>query len=119
MSLYGSITRSAVSCLSYVTFMTVTSLGAHSCRPKRSECGTELGREELGLLPCREVSALVDLVEVDQVAIGAPGPCFRGSVYVLRKYRDGDRQRDLGGLLRGRNNDAASCAVLPVQPRGR
>src|SRR5437016_13618428 len=93
--------------------------GAHSCRPKRSECGPKLGREEFGLLPRREMSAPIDLVEVNQVAIGAARPRLRGSVYVLGKYRDGHRQRDLGGLLRGRNNDAASCAVLPVQPRGR
>src|SRR5262245_34625162 len=87
--------------------------------PERSERGGQLGREELGLLPCGEVSALVDLVEVSQLGIGAPRPCLRGSIDVLRKYRDGDRQRDLGGLLRARGNDAASCAVFPVQPRRR
>src|SRR3984893_2345400 len=83
---------------------------------ERSERRSELGTEELGFLPRGEVSALVDLVEVDQVAIGAPGPCLRGSVDVVRKYRDGHRQRDLGGLLRARTNDAASRTVLPVQP---
>src|SRR5882672_10344679 len=86
-----------------------------------SERGPELGTEELGFLPRREVPALVDLVEVDQVAIGAPGPGLRGSIDVLRKYRDGHRQRDLGGLLRARTDHAAPRAVLPVQPpcRGR
>ena len=69
---------------------------------ERSERGAELGGEELGLLPRREVAALVDLVEIDQVAIGAPGPCLRGSIDLLRKHRDGHRKRDLGGLLRGR-----------------
>ena len=70
---------------------------------QRPERGAELGGEELRLFPRREVAALVDLVEVDQVAIGAPGPCLRGSIDLARKYRDGDRERDLGGLLRGRN----------------
>ena len=79
---------------------------------QRSERGPELGREELRLLPRREVAALVDLVEVDQVAIGAPGPCLRGAIDLPRKDRDGDRERDLGGLLRGRTGDAAS-AVSP------
>src|SRR5262245_40369701 len=82
---------------------------------QRSERGPELGREELRLLPRCEVPALVDLVEVDQVAIGPPGPGLRGSIDVLRKYRDGHRQRDFGGPLRGRTRRAAS-AVLPIQP---
>src|SRR5438094_8970806 len=44
---------------------------------QRLERGSELGTEQLGLLPRSEVSALVDLVEVDEVAIGAPRPCLR------------------------------------------
>src|SRR5262245_10336376 len=43
---------------------------------ERTECGAELGTEELRLFPRSEVTALVGLVEVDRVAIGAPGPCF-------------------------------------------
>ena len=61
--------------------------------------------------------APVDLVEVDEVAIGAPGPCLLGSIDVLGKHRDGHRDRDLGGLLRG-SIQRASSAVLPVQPSG-
>src|SRR5260370_34559594 len=48
--------------------------------PKRSEGGAQLGREKLRLFPRGEVSAFVDLVKVNQVAIGAPCPCFRGSI---------------------------------------
>jgi hypothetical protein len=33
---------------------------------QRSECGAEFQRERLRRLPCGEVSALIDLVEVDQ-----------------------------------------------------
>src|ERR1700751_4835914 len=86
---------------------------------ERSKRRSEFLTEELRLLPRREVAALVHLVEVDQVAIRAPRPCLRGTIDVLGKHRDGDRQRDLAGLLRGRNDDTASRAVLPVQSRRR
>src|SRR4051794_10433624 len=62
-----------------------------TCGPasaERRERRPQLGTEELRLLPRREVSARVDLVEVDEVAIGATGPCLRGSVDILGKYRD-------------------------------
>src|SRR5215207_7054924 len=71
-------------------------------RAQGAERRPELGREELRLLPGREVAALVDLVEVNQIAIGAPGPCLRGSLALPRKHRDGHRERDLVGLLRRR-----------------
>ena len=44
---------------------------------ERSESGAKLRGEKLRLLPGGEVPALVDLVEINQVAIGAPGPCLR------------------------------------------
>src|SRR5262245_30276080 len=84
---------------------------------QRSERGAELGAEEFRLFPRRKEAAPVDLVEVDEVAIGTPGPRLRRSIDVLREYCDGHRQRDLGSPLRRRNDDAASCAVLPVKPR--
>src|SRR5262249_3241051 len=93
------------------------------CWPRlaeRPERGSELGTEKLRLFPRGEVSALVDLVEVDQVAIGPPGPCLRGSIALPRKAHDGHRERDRGRPLRGRKSWAAS-ASLPVEPapRGR
>ena len=88
---------------------------------KRSECSPQLRAEKLRLFPGREMSAFVDLMEVDEIAIGAPRPCLRSSIDIIWKYRDCDRERDVAGLLRSRNNDAASRAVLPVQAcrRGR
>src|SRR3982074_3838481 len=83
---------------------------------QRFERGSQLRAEQLRLFPGREVSALVDLVEVDQVAIGAPGPSLRASIDLRGKSRDGHRQRDLGGLRRGRKRRASSAA-LPIQPR--
>src|SRR4029077_6423419 len=73
---------------------------------QRPERGSELRAEKLWLFPGREVTALID-VEIDQVPIGVPGPCLRGSIDLLRKYRDGHRERDLGGLLRDRGQDVA------------
>src|ERR1044071_6100932 len=72
------------------------------CRPKCSEGGAEFFGEELRLFPRREVAALVRLVAVDQVAIGAPGPGLGGAVDLLGKDRDGHGDRNLAGLLRGR-----------------
>src|SRR5262245_18441281 len=86
---------------------------------KRPERGSHLRAEKLRLLPRGKVSAFVDLVEVDQVAIGASGPRLRSPINIIWKYRDCDRKRDLAGLLSGRDNDAAARAVLPVQPRCR
>ena len=42
--------------------------------PQRLERRAQFGREQLRVLPHREVAAPVGLVEVDQVAEGAPGP---------------------------------------------
>src|SRR5258708_5878167 len=111
---------SAAASMIRVVFMRIL-IGASLHLPERPESGAKLRGAQFGLLPRCEVPALVDLVEVGQVGIRAPGPCLRGPIDVLRKYRDCHRQRDLGRLLRGRGNDAASCAVLPVQPacRGR
>ena len=79
---------------------------------QRSERLPQLGAEQLRLLPRGEVAASVDFVEVDEVAIGAPGPCLRGSIALARKDRDGYRERNLGGLLCRSDDDAAS-AVSP------
>src|ERR1700751_4307794 len=84
-------------------------------RPKRPKRGAKFRAEELRLFPRCEVPAFVDLLEIDQVAVSAPGPFLRPPIDVSRKPRDFDGKRDLAGLLRGCNNDAASCAVLPVQ----
>src|SRR6266550_1802017 len=85
-------------------------------RTQRSEGSAQLGGEKLRLFPRGEVSAFVDFMKIDQVLIGAAGPRLRRSIDVLWKYSDGHRQRDFGGLLRARTKNAASRAVLPVQP---
>src|SRR5260370_10166447 len=84
--------------------------------PQRSEGGAQLGGEKLRLFPRGEVSALVDLMKIGQVLIGAASPRLRGAIDVLWKYGNRHRQRDLGGLLRGRTKEAAPRAVLPGHP---
>src|SRR5678815_1935810 len=48
-------------------------------RAEGFERGAQLGSGEFRLLPGREMAALVDFVEVAQVAIGALGPRLWGS----------------------------------------
>ena len=62
---------------------------------QRPERRAQLLGEELRLLPRREVTALVDLVEVDELGIGALGPAPRRLVDLAGKHRHGDRDRDL------------------------
>src|SRR5689334_25119269 len=73
-------------------------------------------REQLRLFPRREVAALVDLMKIDQVGIGAAGPCLGRSIALLREHGDRYGKRDPIGLLRGRDR-WASAFVLPVNPR--
>jgi hypothetical protein len=89
--------RSVSYCASFTQGSKQTSSQAipiQGCRPRlaeRPKRRAHLLREELRLFPGGEVSALVDLMEVDQVAIGSPRPCLRGSIDVVRKHRDGDQ----------------------------
>ena len=51
--------------------------------PERLERRAHLGREQLRLLPRREVAALLDLVEVDQFGVGPTDPGLRREIGVL------------------------------------
>src|SRR5215204_2399904 len=85
--------------------MTITSLA------KRPERGPHLGREELRLLPGREVVALVDLVEVDEVGIGLLGPTARRLIELTREDAHGGRNR-------GALDVEEAERVLPVETTG-
>src|SRR5260370_31518837 len=96
--------------------------GAHLARrvllirlTQRPERSSELRREELRLFPGGEVSALVDFVKINQVAIGTAGPSLPRAIDVLPKYPDCHRQPDLPGLLRASANNAGSRGLLPAQ----
>src|SRR5687767_13408555 len=58
------------------------------------EGGAYLAREEVRLLPGREVVALVDFVEVDEVGVGLLGPAPRRLIELSRKDADGSRNCD-------------------------
>src|SRR5882672_1594324 len=84
---------SAATAMIRVVFMCISSVR----RANGRERGTQLGREELGLLPRREVPAFVDLVEIAQVGIRAARPGLRGPIDVVRKYGDSHGELDLRG----------------------
>src|SRR5436853_7592764 len=85
---------------------------------KGFERRAQLSGEQFRVLPCREVTAPVSLMKVDQYVEGASRPCLRGSIDLVRKDRDGHRDLNLVCLLRSRT-DKVQFAALPVDPRRR
>src|SRR4029453_11996783 len=73
--------------------------------PKRRP---DLLREQFRFLPGREVAALVDLVEVDEVVVGLLGPAARRAVDLAREDGDGRGGRDVHGV-------EVVGVVLPVE----
>src|ERR1700730_5676552 len=65
---------------------------------KRAEPRTNLFREELRLLPGREVPASVNLVVVDQVGVRAVYPAPRSLVQLLREHGHSGRDRHALGV---------------------
>src|SRR5262245_52306067 len=70
---------------------------------KRPERGSHLAREELGLLPGGEVTALVDLVEVGDVRVRALDPAARRLPELARERREADGKRHRRRRLAGRH----------------
>src|SRR5262245_51475092 len=75
--------------------LSMNSFFAMASSAERLERRAELGREQLGLLPRREVAALVDDVEVDELAVGLLGPLLRGLIDLAGEH--GDRGRKIDG----------------------
>src|SRR5690348_12337242 len=63
-----------------------------------SEPGPHFLSEQQRLFPCREMAALVDLVEIDQVVITPLGPAARRLIDLAREDRDRGGQRDIDGI---------------------
>src|SRR3954469_15893163 len=61
---------------------------------QRAERGPELFREELRLLPGREVAALVGLVEIVEGGVRQFDPAARSLEDLARKRGEADRHRD-------------------------
>src|SRR5918997_2148848 len=84
--------------------------------PQWPERGADLRCEELRLLPGGEVTALVDLVPVDEVAEGPLSPAPRRAVDLGREHRDRHREgRDVERVERA----APGLRAFPVRPRRR
>src|SRR5581483_9757249 len=85
---------------------------------QRSERGAQLFREERRFLPRGEVTALVDLVEVDgDVGVSPLDPAARGTPNLSGERRKADRDRDRRGRLTGCTN--AFLCFFPVRARRR
>src|SRR6185369_3994428 len=85
------------------------SLGVSGDRglPQRPEPRANVLCIKRGLLPRRKVPALVLLLEVDKVGIGALGPAPRGLKHLVRKGAERDRD---GDVFRGKEGGL----VLPI-----
>src|SRR5580765_3026150 len=80
----------------------------------RLERCTQLGGKELRLLPGREVPALVDRVEVDDIGIGLLDPAARGPPDLARERRERERDRRRGQRLGARGRRVRPVS-LPVR----
>src|SRR4029453_6423890 len=75
-------------------FLTSLRLGSKA-HPQRREPHAELISEGLRLFPGRKVAALGELVEVDEILVGALGPTPRSLVDFLREDTYGSRNGDV------------------------
>src|SRR5580693_2354992 len=84
---------------------------------QRPERRPDLLGEQLGLFPGGEVTALVHLVEVDDVGVRLLDPAARGPPDLAGERREADRNRDRRGSLTGRTSIFLS--FFPVRARSR
>ena len=75
---------------------------------KRFERRPQFSNEQLRLFPRREVTAFVELIEVDEFGIRPLGPTPRGGIDLDRKDAHSDRDRDVFGVEK-------SQLVLPIE----
>src|SRR6185503_14394231 len=78
-------------------------------RTQRSEACANLFAEGLRLLPSGEVSALGELVVVNEFRIGLLRPTPRGRIELVREDAHGNRDRDAFGV------EIPFAPILPVQ----
>src|SRR5262245_28452903 len=87
------------------TIATVTTIGfIFFSLSQRLERRPQLGREDLRLLPRREVAALADLVVIDEFWIRPLCPAPRRLIEFIRKRGDGHRN---GDAFRGEKDELA------------
>src|SRR5512138_655115 len=78
-----------------------------------------LGGEEFRLLPCGEVAAPVDLIEVGEAGVDRLNPTAWGSPDLSWERRETDRHRDRRRSLAGHPSCGLGLSRLPVPPGGR
>src|SRR5215472_17316415 len=94
----------------------LASMRAVHCQSAQGlERRSDLGREQLGLLPGGEVAAPVDLVEVGEGGVRLLDPTARGPEDLAGECGEADRYRDCGSSLAGR--EGLGSSPLPVLPR--
>src|SRR4051794_42507 len=81
---------------------------------QRTEGGAHLGGEDFGLLPCREVAALLGLVEVADVGVGLLHPRAGSAEDLARERGEGGGDRHVRRRLTG--GERLRSARLPVRP---
>src|SRR5256885_11444128 len=81
--------------------------------------GAHLLAEDLRLLPGCEVTALVDLVEVNEVRIDLLGPAARRLEDLAGEDGERHRQRQFRRRLPGRKRSKDALCLLPVESRRR
>ncbi len=91
--------------------------GARKWLSDRPERCTDLSREQFGLLPGGEVSALVHRVEVDDIGVGLLDPAARGPPDLTGKRGEADRDRYGRRSPLGRTS--VFLSFLPVRARRR
>src|SRR5215469_7952643 len=91
--------------------------GPFSGLAERPEAGADFFRKQLRLLPGREVAALADLVEVDDVGVELLDPAARGPEDLAGECGEADREFDLRRSLPRR--ESLGSSALPVRSGGR
>src|SRR5437660_4425911 len=87
-----------------------------SLSAKRSERCAQLVHEELGLLPSREMAALVEPVVVNELRISPLCPAPRGGIDLVREGAHGDRDLDAPRIEEASARDLLG---VPVEARRR
>src|SRR5215831_13221209 len=114
----AGVVASSIAATSIPVAIMLPPTSALAGQAKRPKCFSKLAREQLRLLPGREVAAFVDFVEIGQVGISTMSPRIRRTVDVFGEHGDRDRKLDLRRLPRSRARGIAST-VFPVEARGR
>src|ERR1700726_220944 len=89
------------------------SVAASTRIAERAKAGSKLFNKQSWLFPGREVTALAELVIVDQLGIGALGPAPRSRIEFVREDAHGDRDGDAFRI------EVPFAPILPIETSAR